>query len=60
MQAITLRVSQLCEWRVFDLRRQLEEISMGNLIIPVYIPVPLYCSSRVRCDGGRLFDNAGF
>ena len=37
MQAITLRVSQLCESRVFDLRRQLEEISMGNLIIPVYI-----------------------
>ena len=37
MQAITLRVSQLCESLVFDLRRQLEEISMGNLIIPVYI-----------------------
>ena len=37
MQAITLRVSQLCESGVFDLRRQLEEISMGNLIIPVYI-----------------------
>ena len=37
MQAITLRVSQLCESRVFDLRCQLEGISMGNLIIPVYI-----------------------
>ena len=37
MQAITLRASQLCESRAFDLRRQLEEISLGRQNIPVYI-----------------------
>ena len=37
MQNITLRISQLCESHVFDLRRQLEQISSGHQNIPVYM-----------------------
>ena len=37
MQNITLRISQLCESHVFDLCRQLEQISSSHQNIPVYM-----------------------
>ena len=50
MQDISLRVSQLCESRVFGLRRQLEEISLGHQNIPVYILFAAHHESGVMVE----------